>query len=361
MSRIQLLSAIDDATAAALRDWLGLHRAGIEHDPRWLAVLRESLGHRPLSLAARDGAGNFRGWLPMVSVSSRLFGRFLVSLPYLNRGGVVADDLQTAAALLDEADSLAARMRVQYLELRQPGEPLRHPMLNARREDKVNMLLDLPSDDDPESLWSAIGSKVRNQIRKGDKNDLAIRFGGAELLDGFYDVFAENMRDLGTPVYPRKLFASILDRFADEAELVLVTCGGAPAAGALLLHWRTHAAAPQRRACGMTQIPSASCLRRFNATNANMWMYHRVLLRAMERGSARFDFGRSTPDSGTYRFKKQWGATPEPTTWQYHVRHGELGMMRPDHPKMRRRVEAWQRLPVWVTRMVGPRIVRGIP
>ena len=355
MSRIQLLSTIDDATAAGLRDWLGRRGAGIEHDPRWLAVLRDSLGHRPVALIARDDAGRFRGWLPMVSVSSRLFGRFLVSLPYLNRGGVVADDEKTAAALLDEADSLAARMRVQYLELRQADEPLRHPMLNARREDKVNMMLGLPAEGDPDSLWSAIGSKVRNQVRKGDKHGLAIRFGGVELLDGFYDVFAENMRDLGTPVYPRKLFACILDCFAREAELALVTSEGVPAAGALLLHER------EREGGGTTQVPSASCLRRFNATNANMWMYHRVLLRAMERGSARFDFGRSTPDSGTYRFKKQWGAKPEPTTWQYHVRYGELGAMRPDHPKMRRRVEAWQRLPVWVTRMVGPRIVRGIP
>lgn len=318
----------------------------------------------------------------MVLVSSRLFGRFLVSLPYLNRGGVVADDAATAGALLDEADSLAAKLRVRYLELRQSGEPLRHPILNAQRDDKVNMMLDLPPkvsvDGAPQEreavLWSALSSKVRNQIRKGDKHDLSIRFGGVELLDGFYDVFAENMRDLGTPVYPRKLFASILEHFVEEAELAVVTCGGLPAAGGLLLHHDMRegeapqaptdggsAGASPSRACGVTQIPSASCLRRFNAANANMWMYHRVLLRAMERGSGRFDFGRSTPESGTFRFKKQWGAAPESAVWQYQVRHGELGAMRPDHPTMRRRVETWQRLPVWVTRMVGPRIVRGIP
>jgi hypothetical protein len=90
-------------------------------------------------------------------------------------------------------------------------------------------------------------------------------------------------------------------------------------------------------------------------------MYHQLLCRAVEKGSKEFDFGRSSEGSGTYRFKKQWGATPHSTVWQYHLRDGDAEEMRPDSPKYRRRIELWQKLPVWVTRMVGPAIVRGIP
>ena len=90
-------------------------------------------------------------------------------------------------------------------------------------------------------------------------------------------------------------------------------------------------------------------------------MYHHLLCRAIERGAGRFDFGRSSEDSGTYRFKKQWGALPIPTVWQYHVRRGDINAVRPDSPKYKRRIETWQKLPVWVTRLVGPSIVRGIP
>ncbi len=92
-----------------------------------------------------------------------------------------------------------------------------------------------------------------------------------------------------------------------------------------------------------------------------MWMYHKLLERAIERGSEEFDFGRSSTDSGTYRFKKQWGAKPQPTVWQYHLRHGDIDAVRPDSPKYRRRIETWQKLPVWLTRLIGPPIVRGIP
>ena len=127
-------------------------------------------------------------------------------------------------------------------------------------------------------------------------------------------------------------------------------------AGALLVH---EPAAAGRG--GGTQVPSASSLRDSNHTSVNMWMYHQLLLRALGRGSVQFDFGRSSEGSGTYQFKKQWGARPEPTVWQYHVRRGDIQAMRPDNPRNRRRIAVWQKLPVWLTRMVGPAIVRGIP
>lgn len=319
------------------------------------------MGHRPYALVAREpaadanaGGGAIRGYLPLALVRSRLFGRFLVSLPYLNRAGVVADDPATAAALIEQAVALAAEHDVQYLELRHGADAVAHDALGATRDEKVRMVLDLPAD--AGGLWDLIGSKVRNQIRKGEKHALSIRFGGVELLDEFYAVFAVNMRDLGTPVYGRSLFHSILTTFAGDAELAVVDYQGRVIAAAMLVHDTLRASGP-----ATTQVPSASSLRQFNATNANMWMYHQLLLRAIVRGAAVFDFGRSSVDSGTYRFKKQWGASPHPTVWQYHVRRGDMNAMRPDNPSMQRKVAVWQKLPVWVTRMIGPTIVRGIP
>jgi len=329
----------------------GLAEAGGEHDPRWLTVLHRALGHEPYLLIARrnDGSQGICGYLPMVLVASRLFGRFLVSLPYVNRAGVVADDADAAAALIDRAVQLADQLDVQYLELRRDGLPIHHPALGAQRDEKKRMLLDLPTD--AAALWSSIGPKVRNQIRKADKYNLTIRWGGPQLVTEFYDIFAVNMRDLGTPVYPRKLFDEILQRFDDQAEFAVVDYEGQPIAAALLMH----------QADGVSQVPSASCLRRYNFTNANMWMYHQLLLRAIDRKSRQFDFGRSSEDSGTYQFKKQWGARPHHTVWQYHVRRGDMNRMRPDSPRNRRRIAVWQKLPVRVATVLGPHIVRGIP
>ncbi|MCC7147496.1 MAG: FemAB family PEP-CTERM system-associated protein [Phycisphaeraceae bacterium] len=337
-----------------------------EHDPRWLNVLRQSLGHQPYFLIARGdpspvaaapgGKGReIRGYLPLALVQSRLFGRFLVSLPYLNRAGLVAADALAAAAMVDRAVQLADQLNVAYLELRHQGQALDHPALTHRRDEKYRMLLNLPAS--PEDLWNGLDAKVRNQIRKAQKSELTVCFGGQELLAEFYRIFSVNMRDLGTPVYSRRLFADMLAAFPEAAELAVVrTKKKEAAAAALLIHQSATAAEP---AC--TQVPSASCLREFNPICANMWMYHQLLLRGMQRGSAAFDFGRSTLDGGTYRFKKQWGAGPQPTIWQYYLRRGDFSRMRPDHPGNQWKIALWQKLPVRVTQLLGPAIVRGIP
>ncbi len=326
--------------------------ACLEHDPRWLTVLRDALGHRPYLLTARAdeaNSGELSGCLPLCLVRSPLFGRFLVSLPYLNLAGVVADDQQTANELIGHAVELTGHLKVRYLELRHRG-PVDHRALPVSRDDKPLMLLDLPNDDT--ALWKSLSAKVRNQVRKGESNGLMIRWGGHDLLGDFYRIFSVNMRDLGTPVYPRALFECILRQFRREAELAVVELQGRAVAAALVLHdW----------AGRRTHVPSASSLRQFNSSNANMWMYHQLLLRAIERGSTQFDFGRSSIDSGTYRFKKQWGARPQPTVWQYHVRRGDINAVRPDSPRYQRRIAAWRKLPVWMTKVIGPPIVRGIP
>jgi len=338
----------DPALAAVLRAFLRERGAAIEHDPAWLTVLHEAMGHQPFALVSRDDA-RITGYLPLAFVSTRLFGRFLVSLPYLNLAGPIADDPATTSALIDRAANLADELDADHLELRLAGSAIDHSRLGASRDDKVRMLLDLPAD--PQSLWQSVGSKARNQIRKAESFGPTIRFGGAELVDDFYRVFSVNMRDLGTPVYPRKLFAAILSTFRGQAELAVVHIGSQPAAVALLLHELT----------SRTQVPSASALRELNHTNVNMWMYHQLLLRAVEHGARVFDFGRSSVDSGTYRFKKQWGAQPHPTVWQYYVRRGAPDALRPDNPRYRHRIAAWQKLPVWLANTLGPRIVCGIP
>ena len=204
--------------------------------------------------------------------------------------------------------------------------------------------------DFPGPLWEGFPSKVRNQVRKGEKSGLTVAWGGLELLDEFYDVFSRNMRDLGTPVYGRRLFASILRHFPDEAELCVLRADKTPVSAALLLHGR-----------GVTEVPSASLAAQYNATCANMLMYWKLLERAIERGQAVFDFGRSTLDGNTYRFKKQWGAVPAPAVWQYYSREGDAGDLRPDNPRYQRLIRLWQRLPLPLTRWLGPPIVRGIP
>jgi FemAB-related protein (PEP-CTERM system-associated) len=318
----------------------------LSRHPGWLTVLREGLGHVPYCLEAVEG-GQTRGVLPLAYLRSWLFGRFLVSLPYLNSAGVVAEDDQAADALIAEAVRLADALRVKYLELRHE-KVLGHPSFTDSINGKLHMRLTLPKT--AGQLWDGFPAKVRNLVRKGQKHHLCVAWGGEELLPDFYAVFSHNMRDLGTPVYGKRLFQAALRQFPGQAELCVVRAENKGVAAALLLHGQ-----------GVTEVPSASALKEFNKTSANMLLYWQLLERALERGQGVFDFGRSTPDSGTYHFKKQWGAQPYPAEWQYYRRSGAVSDVRPDNPRYRRLVRLWQRLPVSLTRLLGPAIVRGIP
>jgi FemAB-related protein (PEP-CTERM system-associated) len=340
-----------DEIPAALARWrryaaTKAPRRPLSLDPGWLTVLARGLRHTPYVLEARSGDATC-GLLPLAYVRSLLFGRYLVGLPYLNYGGVLADDEAISAQLIERAISLADELNVRHLELRHE-ELHAHPALAHARTDKVNVRLELP--DSSTKLWSKLSAKVRNQVRKAQKNDLTVAWGGRELLRDFYSVFASNMRDLGTPVYGKRLFRAILAEFPERSEFCIVRAGRKPIAAGLLLHgW------------GITEVPSASSLRRYNATCANMLLYWHLLERAVERGQQVFDFGRSSRDGATHRFKKQWGGQAVDANWQYYVRSGCPQDARRDNPRFSLFIRLWQRLPVFLTRLIGPPIVRGIP
>jgi FemAB-related protein (PEP-CTERM system-associated) len=210
------------------------------------------------------------------------------------------------------------------------------------------MRLPLPGNVD--ALWQALGTKMRNKIKRAEREDVAVQFGRAELLDEFYRVFSINMRDLGTPVYTRRLFEAVL-REVQSTWIGIVTLAGEPVAAGFLIGFRD-----------TVEIPWGSSLRSVNATRANTLLYWHLLKFACEKGYRVFDFGRSTPGSGPYEFKRQWGATAVPLNWEYWVPDGSaLPELSPESPRYRLAVRMWQKLPVPLTRLIGPSIVRNIP
>ncbi|MBL8817479.1 MAG: FemAB family PEP-CTERM system-associated protein [Planctomyces sp.] len=313
----------------------------------WSTIFASALRHRPHHLWVED-SGRITGVLPLMYVAGPLFGRFLVSQPYLNTGGVLADSGDAEAMLIESAVQLAEKLDVRHLELRHEKR-IDHPALNGVNTEKVHMRLTLPSTS--EELWEGLKSKLRSQVRK-PLNDpgLVAHFGHLERLDEFYSIFCQNMRDLGTPPFSRTLFREMLKQFGEQAEICTVTFRETPVASGLIVH------GPD-----VTLIPSASSLREFNHTSCNMLMYWHVLKRSVDRGQKAFDFGRSTLGSGTHKFKEQWGAEAYPAVWQYASRTGKISEMRPNSGKYDRMIETWKKLPVWFTRLIGPEIVRGIP
>lgn len=333
--------SVRDAWSALIQQ---MDHANLAHLPQWFTVVQEAYGHTPIYLQAEDTEGQ-RAVLPAFLVRSRLFGTVVTSMPFLDIGGPCSPSAHLARALVDELVKEAGYLGASLVELRCTTEmALPVPVLT----DKVSLVLPLP--EHPDCLWQQLRAKVRNQVRKAERSELSVEFGGAEKLEEFYQVFAVNMRALGSPVHAQRFFRAICDAFGDRARIALVRKGAIPVGGLIAL------------ACKDTLVvPWASCLRTYSSLCPNMLLYWETIRTACVEGFRRFDFGRSSPGSNTYRFKRQWGAVEEPLFW-YTIPVGNRRIRRlsSDDERAGKLVRLWQRLPLPVTRWLGPHIRRSI-
>jgi len=326
----------DDFVRAA-DGWTHFHRYG------WRSVIADSFGHDCPYLAARDERGALVGVLPLVRVASIVFGRFLVSMPFLNYGGPLGSD-DAVRALADEAVRIARENRVGLLELRSRRElPIDLPASHR----KITVVLDLVPGD-PDAVFNAFKAKLRSQVRKPQKEGVTVKF-GADQVAPFYGVFARHMRDLGTPVLPKSFFDRIAARFPDDAWFGCAYVGDTPVAGGVGFAWN-----------GEFEMTWASALPAFNHVAPNMALYWAFIERATREKLSRFNFGRCTPGSGTHRFKQQWGAQDEPLWW-YQRADGTAATPSPDDGAFSWGPRIWKKLPLRLATAIGPRIVRYIP
>jgi serine/alanine adding enzyme len=311
----------------------------------WKQVIENSFRWPTFYLIAED-AEKIHGILPLVWQKSKVFGSFFTSLPFLNCGGVVAEEQSVKEALVAEAIAIAKRNSADYLELRQRSNP---ELSLPTKTHKVAMIL--PVEPDSEVMFAGLPHKVRTDIRKAMKSGLEAQFGGFEVLDVFYEIFAKNMRELGTPVYGRKLFAEILKAFPKDSYICVVRHEGKPVAVSFLSEYQ-----------GTIEALWSSSLYEFASLKPNMFLYWSILCFAGQKGFRFFDFGRSSVGSGTHRFKKQWGSQEVPLYWVYWVPDGAaLPEVNTENPRYQLAIRMWQKLPVSLTKVIGPPIVRRLP
>lgn len=322
----------------------GHPRATLYHRSRWVRFAAEAFGFEAAWIMQESEVGELTGVLPLVCQRSRLFGDRWVSLPYLNYGGPLAADESAERKLIDAAVALARGTRVGTLEIRDTT-----PRVDfAVRTDKVTLILELPAS--VAELSARLGSKRRLRIRRADREQPEVAVGGAELVSEFHRVFAETMRDLGTPAYPQRFFDLMFDRVGADCRIIVVRLAGVPAAAAVLVHGRD-----------TVEIPWAGSLRRFRPTAVNMRLYWECLQYAVEAKFKKFDFGRSTIGGGTYHFKEQWGAIPVPLYWYYPLEAN--GQLNPPNqgPLLRLAQGVWKRLPVSLATRLAAGFSGGLP
>jgi FemAB-related protein (PEP-CTERM system-associated) len=344
---------LDDRAAGADAAWdrfVAAHPDGtFFHRAAWRRVIAAAFGHRPHYLIAeRDGA--VAGVLPLVHLRSLLFGRTLVSLPFCVYGGPLAADADAFAALCREAAALLAPARAGALELRlrdAPPEGALDPAEWVARPDLYVTFRKAISGNDEDNL-RAIPRKQRAVVRKGIERGLVSRTGSD--VDGLWRIYAESVRNLGTPVFPRRWFRLLAEAFRDSMDVLTVTDGGHDVAAVMNFHWRDEVLPYY----GGGTAAARQC-------HANDFMYWEVMRHAAARGARLFDYGRSKLGTGSFAFKKNWGFVPAPLAYRFRLAPGAaIPEHNPLNPKYRLMVAAWKRLPLPLANLLGPMIVRGI-
>jgi FemAB-related protein (PEP-CTERM system-associated) len=316
---------------------------GLYHDVAWRDVVAGAYGHRPLYVVAKRN-GAISGVVPLVLTASRLFGRSLTSLPFLDFAGIVADDGESRDALLAKAEQLGRELRVHHVELRQ-----REPVSTALATSTHKVLMTMPLGATEDETWRALPSERRNRVRRATKTGLSVEVAGSEELPVFYDIWTRNMRDLGSPPHSREFFDHVLRAFPERHALLFAKYQGRSIGAALALHFKDTIA-----------VPWVSSLREYFDLYPNNILYWEAMRFAIGRGLTTFDFGRSTRDSGTYEFKLRWGAKPTPLHWHFLPVRGKAAVPLGDDDKFRLAVALWKRMPVGMTRMIGPALRKHI-
>ncbi|MGH7068571.1 MAG: FemAB family XrtA/PEP-CTERM system-associated protein [Acetobacteraceae bacterium] len=313
------------------------------HRAAWRQVIVQAFHHAPHYVVAEQD-GVICGVLPLVHVRTRLFGNGLISVPFCVYGGPLAADVMTANALEREAETLMQKTGASFCEFR-----FRNASASMWSESPAlydTFRKQLPSSED--AVLQAIPRKQRAVVRKGILAGLAARIDHAP--DPFFRLYAESVRNLGTPVFPRRYFRILLELFAEDAEVLTVEDANRPVSAVLCFQFRDEIL-PYYAGGG----------RDARRHGGHDFMYWEVMRRAVARGLRRFDFGRSKIGTGAHSFKRNWGFEPEPLHYHHLLAPGaRMPANNPLNPRYRLMIAAWKRMPLPVANLLGPHIVRGI-
>jgi len=314
------------------------------HRSEWQRIMARTYGYAWHGLLAVRGA-RVVGALPLFRVPAFLMGTALMSVPFAAYGGAVADDAAAGQALLATAEELGDRLGARYVEIR---DGMLFPAMQSK---ELYVTFRRAIGPDHDENFAAIRGKQRTSIRSAQKRGLTYHVGGRELLPVFYPIYSHSVRNLGTPVFPKRLFHAIFEEAKDATNILVVESGGKAVSAVLSFFDKDHV------------LPYyAGTLREAYRYSASDYMYWSLMCAAADRGCRVFDFGRSKLNTGSYDFKKHWGFEPTPLRYQYRlIRARRMPDVTPKNPKFGAAIGVWRVLPLAVAERIGPAIVRWFP
>ncbi|MES9827876.1 MAG: FemAB family XrtA/PEP-CTERM system-associated protein [Candidatus Thiodiazotropha sp.] len=345
-SKTEIVTITEDSFVTKWNHFLQICPGGnFYQNYEWKLVNENHFKHQAHFLAAIN-SDEVVGIFPFVEIKSHIFGHILCSMPFVNFGGIAAVDQNAKDSLMDEAYRISDNLGVDFLEIRGFSRTKESLPVNTN---KISMTL--PLADDSDTLWSSFKSKHRTNIRRAYKNNLTTKCGHFDLLDDFYQIMCQSWRSLGTPIYSKSYFSTILETFADRVKIFVTYADKTPIATAFNGHF-------QKTVEGMW----AGSLPNSRKLQPNYVLYWEMMKDACDSGFQEYHLGRSSADSTSESFKKKWNAVSKQLYWEYYLPSGDsMPQINVDNPKYALAIRLWRQLPISATRVIGPLISRSIP
>lgn len=311
----------------------------------WKQVNENNFKHECIFLVAEQ-ENKFVGVFPIVFIKSKIFGKIMTSMPFVNFGGPCSDSPEVEAAFVNELKKITKENNADYLEIR-----TLHSVSDQLPSSlhKVSMTLDLNAD--PDVIWNAFKSKHRTNIRRTYKNNIHVKQGRHELLDDYYTLLSKSWKNLGTPIYKKLYFENILNTFPDSTKIFVAYIDEKPIATAFNGYYK-----------GVVEGMWAGTLPEFRSLQPNYVLYWEMIKDSCETGYQYFHLGRSTSDTGAEVFKKKWNAYPKQLYWQYILNNqNDIPQLNTNNSKFKLAIKVWRKLPLSITTVIGPLIAKSIP
>lgn len=339
-----MISLANKQDAKAWNAYVDKHKMGsFCHLYGWANVIASAVGHKPHYLKSVDESGKINGVLPLVEMKSWLFGHSLVSTPFCMYGGAISDTPQIQLLLEEKAKEIGQALSVDYVELRYQSEQAHLSELGYAEKSEHSYFETRLAEND-EDILAAIKKKQRAVVRHSLKNGLSCTVN--QDIGTLFEVYSTSVRNLGTPVFSRKLFSALVDEFGDKVDILSVYEGNKALSSVMSFYYKD-----------MVMPYYGGGLAEARQAKSNDNMYYQLMCHAVKKGKTVFDFGRSKNDSGAFKYKKTWGIEPKPLFHYYYlVNAKQLPNLNPNNPKYQTLIAIWQKLPLSLSQFLGPMV-----
>lgn len=210
---------------------------------------------------------------------------------------------------------------------------------------KIELKNNLPVE---EQILSYASKRTRGYIKSAINSNLKSFVGGLELIDEFYFIYLQNMKELGTPPLPESYFKKIIEYLPKVSKVILVKDHKKVCSGMFIMQISEKE----------LFTPIICTPRLYQTGQSSHLIYLKAAEEAQNFGCSIVNFGRSIDGGGPALFKKRYGLKASPLF--IYSPNKKWKVTDPNNTNWRYAIEIWKRLPIFLTKLAGKILAKHV-